>query len=100
MTEHCSPVVPSFHASVLPPRTVIDTGCQRSAIGRRTLEKLAQQLPPELAIKFQPKRFTRFSGIGGETTTKEVALIPVCFGSRPGVVHAAVLEDTTDAPFL
>jgi hypothetical protein len=99
VTEHYSPVVPSFHASVLPPRTVIDTGCQRSAIGRRTLEKLAQQLPPELAIKFQPKRF-RFSGIGGETTTKEVALIPVCFGSRPGVVHAAVLEDTTDAPFL
>ena len=32
--------------------------------------------------------------------TKELALIPVCFGSRPGVVHAAVLEDTADAPFL
>ena len=99
VNEHDNMAIPSFSANVNPPCAVIDTGCQRSAIGRNTLENISKQLPPELAIRFQSKRF-RFSGIGGETVTKELALIPVCFGSRPGVVHAAVLEDTADAPFL
>eukprot|EP00435_Cladocopium_sp_Y103_P033954 s639_g8.t1 len=97
--EHDSQAIPSFPAIVDSPCAVIDTGCQRSAVGRNTLERIAKNLPPGLSIKFQSKRF-RFSGIGGETTTSQLALIPVCFGSRPGVVHAAVLEDTPDAPFL
>ena len=99
VNKHDNVAISSLHANVLTPCAVIDTGCQRSAIGRNTLNHIMKQMPPELAIKFQPKRF-RFSGIGGETTTSEVALIPVCFGSRPGVVHAAVLEDTVEAPFL
>ena len=31
---------------------------------------------------------------------KQVAAILVCFGRRPGVIYAAVLEDTPEAPFL
>eukprot|EP00435_Cladocopium_sp_Y103_P073668 s52_g44.t1 len=99
VTEHDHSAIPSFSANVETPCAVSDTGCQRSAIGRSTLNRIAQHLPPGLSIRFQKKCF-RFSGIGGETVTKELALIPVCFGSRPGVVHAAVLEDTADAPFL
>jgi hypothetical protein len=99
VNEHDSLAIPSFAACVDPPCAVIDTGCQRSAIGRNTLDRIANSLPPGLSIKYQSKSF-RFSGIGGETTTRQLALIPVCFGSRPGVVHAAILEDTADAPFL
>eukprot|EP00435_Cladocopium_sp_Y103_P039817 s170_g10.t1 len=99
VNEHDKMAIPSFNASVETPCAVIDTGCQRSAIGRNTLNRLIQHLPTGLSIRFQPKSY-RFSGIGGETVTKELALIPVCFGSRPGVVCAAVLEDTADAPFL
>ena len=78
---------------------VMDTGCQRSAIGLNTLHQLQKFLPSDLPIKFLNRKF-RFAGIGGETVTNRVALLPVCFGRRPGVVHAAVLEDTPDAPFL
>lgn len=41
-----------------------------------------------------------FSGTGGDTITKQVALIPVCFGKTPGIIRAAVLEDTAEAPLL
>ena len=60
--EHDDKAIPSFPAAVLPPCAVIDTGCQRSAIGRKTLNHLAKHLPPELDIRFRPKGF-RFSGI-------------------------------------
>ena len=71
---------------------VVDTGCQRSAVGINTLKRLMQCLPNELQVKFDRQQF-RFSGIGGDTITKHVALIPVCFGATPGAIRAAVLED-------
>ena len=40
------------------------------------------------------------TGIGGVSVTNKVALIPVCFGQRPGMIRAAILEDTPNAPFL
>ena len=92
-------VVESFPAVVDEGYAVMDTGCQRSAIGLNTLQQLQKFLPSELPIKFLNRKF-RFAGIGGETVTNRVAMLPVCFGRRPGVVHAAVLEDTPNAPFL
>eukprot|EP00435_Cladocopium_sp_Y103_P038998 s1685_g10.t1 len=89
----------TFHYCTHESYAVVDTGCQKSAIGRRTLENIASRLPSELSIKFDKKQY-RFTGIGGETVTDYVALIPVCFGQRPGMIRAAVLEDTPDAPFL
>ena len=89
----------TYHYCTRESYAVIDTGCQRSAIGRNTLDNIASRLPAELPIKFVNQKF-RFSGIGGETVTTRVALIPVCFGQRPGMVRAAVLEDTPNAPFL
>eukprot|EP00435_Cladocopium_sp_Y103_P035426 s3103_g9.t1 len=91
--------IEAFHYCTKESNAVVDTGCQRSAIGRSTLENISSRLPPELHVKFVDQKF-RFSGIGGETVTTKVALIPVCFGQRPGMVRAAVLEDTPDAPFL
>lgn len=78
---------------------IVDTGCQRTAIGRNTLHRIAAGLPKELPIKYAKHRF-RFSGIGGETITTEVAMLPVIFGRKPGMLRAAVLEDTPDAPLL
>ena len=92
-------ITESFSATVEEGYAVMDTGCQRSAIGLNTLHQLQKFLPSDLPIKFLNRKF-RFAGIGGETVTNRVALLPVCFGRRPGVVHAAVLEDTPDAPFL
>ena len=91
--------VEAYHYCTSESFAVIDTGCQRSAIGRRTLENISARLPDGLSIKFVSQKF-RFTGIGGETVTNCVALIPVCFGQRPGMIRAAVLEDTPDAPFL
>ena len=93
------PTVETFHYCTEHAYAVVDTGCQRSAIGRSTLENIVKKLPEELSIKYVKQKF-RFSGIGGETVTNLVALIPVCFGQRPGMVRAAILEDTPNAPFL
>lgn len=78
---------------------VVDTGCQRSAVGINTLKvkRIMDKLP--LQVKFAPQQY-RFSGTGGDTITKQVALIPVCFGKTPGMIRAAVLEDTAGAPLL
>ena len=78
---------------------VVDTGCQRSAVGINTLRRIMEKLPSDLNVKFAPQQF-RFSGIGGDTITKQVALIPVCFGTTPGMLRAAILEDTAEAPLL
>eukprot|EP00435_Cladocopium_sp_Y103_P008670 s753_g2.t1 len=99
VNDHGMQPVEAYHYCASESFAVIDTGCQRSAIGRRTLENIASRLPAGLSIKFASQRF-RLTGIGGETVTSCVALIPVCFGQRPGMIRAAILEDTPDAPFL
>lgn len=78
---------------------VVDTGCQRTAIGVQTLQNIISRLPPELNVKYEKQSF-RFTGIGGETISTRVALLPVCFGRRPGVIRTAILEDCPNAPFL
>ena len=44
--------------------TVVDTGCQRTAIGTKALQVIAQQLPTGLSIKIEKQSF-RFRGVGG-----------------------------------
>ena len=63
VNEHDNVAIPSFSASVNPPCAVIDTGCQRSAIGRNTLENISKQLPPELTIRFQSKVFAFLASV-------------------------------------
>ena len=77
----------------------IDTGCQRMAIGRETLRKFELQLPKPLQVLLKAKRF-RFRGIGGSSTTKEVAVIPTSLGDKGALMEPAVLDDTPHAPFL
>ncbi len=79
--------------------SVVDTGCQRTAIGTKALQVIAQQLPTGLSIKIEKQSF-RFRGVGGEVITTHVAVIPVCFGTRPGMIRAAILHHSPEAPFL
>ena len=78
---------------------VIDTGCQRVAAGRNTIEHISRILPAHLTVKFKEKAF-RFRGVGGLDATRFVARIPVCFDQIAGVLMPAVLEKTPDAPLL
>lgn len=45
--------VSSYHADIDEPHAVIDTGCQRSAIGRSTLDYIQSCLPNDLKIKIR-----------------------------------------------
>ena len=98
-TITCDHTVQSFPVCHDGSYAVVDTGCQRSAVGINTLRRIMEKLPSDLNVKFASQQF-RFSGIGGDTITKQVALIPVCLGTTPGMLRAAILEDTAEAPLL
>ena len=92
--------VQSFSRSAISHAVVLDTGCQRSAVGMKTLQEIARLLPDGLDIKLVEQSY-KFNGVGGTTTTKFVACIPVCFGHRPGLIKAAILQDDAqEAPLL
>lgn len=78
---------------------VLDTGCQRAAVGSRTLQMIQEQLPQGMQVRFESQSFV-FKGVGGLTRTHEVAVIPICLGSRPAVIRAAVLHEPAEAPLL
>ena len=92
--------VQPFSKSAISHAVVLDTGCQRSAVGMKTLQEIARLLPDGLEIKIAKQAY-KFNGVGGTTTTKFVACIPVCFGDRPGLIRAAILQDSAqEAPLL
>lgn len=82
------------------PHAVIDTGCQKTAVGSQTLKRIAQQLGPNHAVHYQQCQ-TRFRGVGGTSVSNYVARIPIGLGRQyQGYLHAAVLEDCSEAPLL
>lgn len=78
---------------------VLDTGCQRSAVGSQTLALIIKALPAGMQVQYERQSF-QFRGVGGNTHTSHVAKIPICLGKRPSVIRAAVLEEPSDAPLL
>jgi hypothetical protein len=79
----------------------LDTGCQRMAIGRRTLEKLAEQLPPGLSVCTK-KQEHRFKSVHGKSNTQFVACVPTCIGKKGSYFMPAVFDnpESVNAPFL
>lgn len=65
---------------------VLDTGCQRSAVGSQTLRKIQDGLPEGMNVRREEQTFF-FKGVGGTTRTHQVAVIPICLGSRPAFVQ-------------
>ena len=77
---------------------VVDTGCQRAAVGVNVLTQIRKIMPEGLQVRMEKQKF-RFKGVGG-ITTDEVAVIPICLGRRPAIIRAAVLHEPPDAPLL
>ena len=79
----------------------VDTGCQRLAIGKQTLQNFHLQLPSNLKITLHPE-VNRFKSVHQTSTTTRVASIPCSLGVRGSLLRPAVFEDehSQHAPFL
>ena len=79
----------------------VDTGCQRSAVGKETLQKLLEHQPPDLPAVIKAETH-HFKSINGVSKTDRVACVPTSLGPRGCVLRPAVFEDeaTKQAPFL
>ena len=79
----------------------LDTGCQRLAVGIRTLRKFMTTLPEPLRITLHQET-NRFKSIHGISTTEQIASVPVSLGSKGCFLRPAVFRDghSQDAPFL
>ena len=77
----------------------VDTGCQRSAVGSETLQKLLE--PPGLRTIVK-NEVHHFRSINGISKTDHVACIPTSLGPKGCLLRPAVFEDeaTRKAPFL
>ena len=79
----------------------IDTGCQRMAVGRDTLHRLADRLPDELPINLV-RQGHRFRSVHGRSSTTHVADLPTSLGPNGSLLRPAVFdsEERRQAPFL
>ena len=79
----------------------LDTGCQRLAVGLRTLQKFQSTLPEPLRITLR-KEQNRFRSIHGVSSTEKIASVPVSLGHKGCFLRPAVFTDgpSQDAPFL
>ena len=79
----------------------IDTGCQRMVVGRQTLERLAQRLPPGLPVRTKDQTH-RFKSVHGISSTQVVAAVPTSIGQKGSYFMPAVFDnpESVAAPFL
>ena len=79
----------------------LDTGCQRMAIGLKTLRSFETGLPQELPIRYR-QEIHHFRSVHQVSATSRIALIPTSLGPRGSVLKPAVFEDdySASAPFL
>ena len=79
----------------------IDTGCQRTAVGIKTLRKLLPLLPPELPVVSR-RSINRFRSVHGTSETERIALVPCSLGPKGCFINPALFEDGfgQEAPFL
>ena len=79
----------------------IDTGCQRTAVGVETLNRMKPLWPPEL-VWYQQREQNKFRSVHGVSQTDYNAVIPCGLGTRGCYLKPAVFEGThsRNAPFL
>ena len=92
---------PQPHDMVDATCATFDTGCQRLAIGARTLREFAQHLPEPLKIILTPET-NRFRSVHQTSVTSKVATIPCSLGTKGSFLKPAVFEneESSGAPFL
>ena len=88
-----------FAQSDVSEHCVVDTGCQRTAVGSNVLARIVAALPTGMQVRYEKRQF-QFKGVGGITKTNQIAVIPISLGSRPAIIRAAVLDEPADAPLL
>ena len=91
--------IPGFNPDDL--CATIDTGCQRMAIGLKTLQKLDQALPRGFQTRLV-KQEHKFRSVHGTSTTKYAAVIPSSLGTRGSLLRPAIFDtpESQNAPFL
>ena len=79
----------------------LDTGCQRMAVGKCTLEALLKHIPEDIPVKIHDQEH-RFKSVHGKSCTKHVASIPTSIGKKGSFLKPAVFEneESVNAPFL
>ena len=79
----------------------LDTGCQRMAVGKHTLEALLKHIPEDIPVKIHAQEH-RFKSVHGKSCTKHVASIPTSIGRKGSFLKPAVFEneESVQAPFL
>ena len=79
----------------------IDTGCQRSAIGAETLNRLLSKQPKAMPVAMVPEAH-QFRSVSGLSKTDKVACIPTSLGTGGCILRPAVFEDSfgRHAPLL
>ena len=91
----CSASVPEEHCAT------VDTGCQRTAVGKLTLDKYLRGQPDGIKIAYKNEQHC-FKSVNGITQTRQVACVPTSLGPKGCVLRPAVFEDglSQSAPFL
>ena len=79
----------------------LDTGCQRMAVGRETLDVLSEAMPQDVTIGVLPQEH-RFRSVHGRSSTSHVAAVPTSLGHRGSVLRPAIFDEpgSRSAPFL
>ena len=81
---------------------IVDSGCGKSVIGRRTLNRYLSALPEHQgSAKYQDDKHLFRFGNGTTETSKQSVELPVGIGGRRGSLHASVLDGKAEeAPLL
>ena len=79
----------------------IDTGCQRTAIGKETLDRMISRYPQGVQPCYKPEEHV-FKSVNGLSRTQRVACLPASLGPGGCILRPAVFEDgqSSKAPFL
>ncbi len=91
----------SCHSEVEAACATIDTGCQRLAVGFRTLQNMLPFVPEPLKIQLRSS-INRFRSVHGLSTTRRIAIVPSSLGPKGSHLRPALFEDEhgSRAPFL
>ena len=91
-----SNILATIHDHIEDGDGVLDTACTRTLIGEETLRTMSRVLRAlGLGIKFINGRQRFRFGNGQFLTSKRIAIIPICLGTRYAIVRAFVIPGRT-----
>ena len=70
----------------------LDTGCQRLAVGLKTLRDMMPHIPEPLTVRTKRHEY-RFRSVHGVSTTERIGILPTSLGDRGAYLKPAIFED-------